>query len=156
MAASRAQQFATHRGGRLHDHVRVVPGVVADGVALAHDAPQRRGVGDGGPSDHEKGRGGMLGLEHVEDAIGVRRIGTVVEGQGHLALRRAAGHERLPEELVAGCLERFVAEVTSAGEEHGEDQEPHYPCAFRRDCAAATLSRNDCGPKERKSPTTFS
>ena len=64
----------------------VTPGVVADRVAVLDLAPHDAGIGLHGAADHEKRRAHVLGAQHGEDFVGVRRIRPVVVGERDDAL----------------------------------------------------------------------
>src|SRR5712672_3002407 len=59
---------------------RMIPNLMSLPVSALHYARELVGL----QSDHEKCRGRLLALEHVEDLGRPRRIGAIVKGQRHL------------------------------------------------------------------------
>ena len=150
-----ASQLGAHGGARLHEQVRMVPRVVADRVAIACDPAYRLRIGDGGAADEEEGRVDPLVLEHLEDAVGVRGIRTVVEGQRDLLQGWGAADERPPEDLVAGRFDELVAGI-GAERRQQREREKSQRLQVRppkRALIAATLARNASLPNVRKSST---
>ena len=74
-----------------------------------HFAPHDARIGLHGAADHEKRRAHVLGAQHGEDLVGVRRVRAVVVGERDDALVLRPANERLAEELVARVLDDLIA-----------------------------------------------
>ena len=60
--------------------MRVVPRVISYGIAVVHLLPDDARVGRDRATDHEKRRVDVLLAQHLENAVGVRRIRAVIVG----------------------------------------------------------------------------
>ena len=114
------------QAGRIVEHqVRVVPGVIPDRVAVVHFLAHDVRVSRNGPADDEKRGVDVLLAEHVEYAVGVRRVRPVVVGQRDHALVAGTANEGFSEKLVARTLEHFVGAEDQRCEDDGRNRDPN-------------------------------
>ena len=146
----------------------MAPRMVADCVALAILAPNDARIRLDRLTDDEERRVHAFAAQDVQNLVGVRRIRTVVVGEGDDALVLRSADHRFPEELTAGAFRHLVdAEDQRSGRGHKDGsacraREFHGDADCRaqrlvraRASAAATFCRNSSGPNARKSSTTF-
>src|SRR5271155_2616779 len=153
----RAFELRAYGGARLEDQMGMIPRVVTDCISVLDDAAHGGRVGRDGAAHDEEGGAHVLVLQDVEDAVRVRWVRPVVEGERPLRLRRRTLHESLSEELVSRSFERFVAEIGQGREHAGERSETEsalHVRSPRRARACATFALNDGGPKSRKPSTS--
>ena len=96
----------------------MVLAVIGHRVALVMDAPDHRGVGTRHAADDEEGRLHAFGCECLEDAIGVRRQRTVVEGEHDFMVverQRFAILHRADTGVLAGIDDKGATDAKSAG-----------------------------------------
>ena len=106
--------------------------VIGDRVAFVVDAPHDGGIAAHHPPDQEEGRLHAFGGEGVEDAAGIRRQGTIVEGQDDFAvperqrfvvLHRAQAHmlARVHDDRAADphCARRAFGGASGVDADHG-------------------------------------